>query len=109
MVGPKTDKHAVIAMRDALLAQPKGTAWLVLLGSFTNIALLMSLFPEVADHIKGLTIMGGSIGGGFNDAPKAQKAGETDRVGNVTLWAEFNCHVFHHRIFFFFLFLRTSL
>ncbi|KAK4865124.1 hypothetical protein LT330_001747 [Penicillium expansum] len=92
MVGPKTDKHAVIAMRDALLAQPKGTAWLVLLGSFTNIALLMSLFPEVADHIKGLTIMGGSIGGGFNDAPKAQKAGETDRVGNVTLWAEFNCH-----------------
>ncbi|KAJ5505601.1 Inosine/uridine-preferring nucleoside hydrolase [Penicillium expansum] len=89
-VGPRTDKHAVIAMRDALLAQPPNTAWLVLLGSFTNIALLMAMYPEVADHIKGLTIMGGSIGGGFTKAPPGHRTGEADRVGNSTLWAEFN-------------------
>ncbi|KAL3471358.1 Inosine/uridine-preferring nucleoside hydrolase domain-containing protein [Aspergillus californicus] len=91
--GPQTDKHAVIAMRDTLLAQPKGTAWLVLLDSFTNIALLMTLFPAVADHIKGLTIMGGAIGGGHTNAPTSQmKPGETDRIGNATLWAEFNAY-----------------
>lgn len=85
-------------MRDALLAQPPNTAWLVLLGSFTNIALLMAMYPEVADYIKGLTIMGGSIGGGFTKAPPGHRTGEADRVGNSTLWAEFNAFVSHLQI-----------
>jgi hypothetical protein len=33
----------------------------------TNIALLFATFPEVAEHIQGLSIMGGAIGEGFTD------------------------------------------
>lgn len=97
-VGPQTDKHAVVAMHDALLAQPKDTVWLVLLGSFTNIALLMALWPEMADHIKGLVIMGGAIGDKFIDAPPGHRPGGEDRVGNSTKWAEFNVFVCAPRI-----------
>ncbi|THW03213.1 Inosine/uridine-preferring nucleoside hydrolase, partial [Aureobasidium pullulans] len=89
-VPARTDKLAVIAMAEALLAQPKGTPWLVLLGSFTNIAIMLSLYPEVANHIKGLTIMGGAVGNHFTNAPPGHRNGEEDRVGNSTWWAEFN-------------------
>ncbi|KAJ5499908.1 Inosine/uridine-preferring nucleoside hydrolase [Penicillium expansum] len=66
---PITDKNAILAMRDALLAQPKGTPWVVATGTLTNVALLFATFPEVVEHIQGLSIMGGAIGGGFTDAP----------------------------------------
>ncbi|KAJ5507555.1 hypothetical protein N7527_009698 [Penicillium freii] len=87
---PITDKNAIVAMRDALLAQPKGTPWVVATGTLTNIALLFAAFPEVAEHIQGLSIMGGAIGEGFTDAPMSRLAGEKSRIGNVTPWAEFN-------------------
>lgn len=80
-------------MRDALLAQPKGTPWVVATGTLTNIALLFATFPEVAEHIQGLSIMGGAIGEGFTDAPMSRLAGEKSRIGNVTPWAEFNFYV----------------
>lgn len=80
-------------MRDALLAQPKGTPWLVATGTLTNAALLFATFPEVAEHIQGLSIMGGAIGGGFTDAPMSRLPGEKARIGNVTPWAEFNFYV----------------
>jgi uridine nucleosidase len=80
-------------MRNALLAQPKGTPWVVATGTLTNVALLFATFPEVAEHIQGLSIMGGAIGRGFTDAPMSRLPGETSRIGNVTPWAEFNIYV----------------
>lgn len=80
-------------MRDALLAQPKGTPWVVATGALTNVALLFATFPEVADHIQGLSIMGGAVGGGFTDAPMSRLPGEESRIGNTTPWAEFNIYV----------------
>lgn len=94
-VTPVTETTAVVAMRSALLAQPKGKAWLVATGALTNIALLFATFPEVVGHINGLSIMGGAIGGGFTDAPLGHVKGEGDRFGNVTPWAEFNMYVSH--------------
>ncbi len=84
---------AVVAMRDALLSQPNGTPWVVATGALTNVALLFATFPEVADHIGGLSIMGGGIGEGFSGAPISKVPGEEARIGNVTPWAEFNIYV----------------
>jgi hypothetical protein len=80
-------------MRDALMAQPKGVPWVVATGTLTNVALLFATFPEVAEHIQGLSLMGGAIGEGFTDAPMSRLVGEKSRIGNVTPWAEFNIYV----------------
>ena len=82
-------------MYEALLACPPNTAWLVATGALTNIALLFSIFPSVATHIRGLSIMGGAVGGGFHAVPLGPSftnaAGETQaRIGNHTPYAEFN-------------------
>ena len=82
-------------MRDALLACPPDTAWLVATGALTNVALLFGTFPEVASHIRGLSIMGGAIGHDFTHVPLGSSfinsAGETQtRIGNHTPYAEFN-------------------
>lgn len=90
---PILDTNPILAMRDALLAQPKGTPWVVATGTLTNVALLFATFPEVVDHIQGLSIMGGAIGEGFTDAPMSRRPGEEKRVGNTTPWAEFNIYV----------------
>ncbi|KAL8947201.1 MAG: hypothetical protein Q9183_007815, partial [Haloplaca sp. 2 TL-2023] len=79
-------------MWEALMAQPAGTAWLVATGALTNVALLFSTFPEVADHIQGLSIMGGAIGNKFTDATLGHVEGEGERFGNETRWAEFNIY-----------------
>jgi len=92
---PITDVNAILAMRAALLSQPKGTAWLVATGALTNLALLFATFPEMATHIKGLSIMGGAIGGGFTHAQVGHVKGErkrTERMGNITRWAESNIY-----------------
>ena len=88
-----TKPNAVLAMRDALMLQPKGTAWVVATGALTNVALLFATFPELVGHIKGLSIMGGAIGAGFTDAPMGHVKGEGERFGNWTRWAEFNIYV----------------
>lgn len=95
---------AVEAMFEALIAQPKDTAFLVATGSLTNVGLLLRKHPEVASHLKGISIMGGSFGEGFTDAPLSRVNGE-DRVGNIGFWAEFNilidpeaaAEVFHNK------------
>jgi len=69
-------KKAVLAIAEEVLAWPKGEVILVATGSMTNIAILVSLFPEVVDWIKALVIMGGAL-----------------CVGNVTSVAEFNIWV----------------
>jgi len=85
------DEPAVAAMAKALLSTPAGTAWLVATGALTNIALLFQSHPEVASHIKGLSIMGGAIGSGFTSAPMGRVSGEeAARIGNWSAWAEFN-------------------
>ena len=82
-------------MKDALLACHPNTAWLVATGALTNVALLFATFPEVASHLRGLSIMGGAIGHNFTNVPLGpsftNSAGETQaRIGNHTPYAEFN-------------------
>jgi uridine nucleosidase len=83
------EKDAVEAMFEALMAQPKETAWLVATGSLTNVGVLLRRHPEITAHLKGISIMGGSIGGSFSDAPLSH-ADDKDRIGNIGYWAEFN-------------------
>lgn len=90
---PITNENPILAMRNTLLAHPKGTPWVIATGTLTNIALLFATFPEMAEHIQGLSIMGGAIGEGFTDAPMSKIPGEMSRIGNVTPWAEFNFYV----------------
>ncbi|CZT20595.1 related to uridine ribohydrolase [Ramularia collo-cygni] len=92
-VPERTETTAVEAMYAALIAQPKGTAWLVATGCLTNAALLFATHPDLASHIAGLSIMGGAIGGNFSDAPMGSVAGEGERFGNWTPWAEFNIYI----------------
>ncbi|KAL9035387.1 MAG: hypothetical protein Q9214_006605, partial [Letrouitia sp. 1 TL-2023] len=95
VVPPRKDMNAILAMRHAILAQPAGKTWLVATGTLTNVALLCSAFPEVVYHIKGLSVMGGAVGGGFTQAPLGRVKGEGERLerfGNSTPWAEFNIY-----------------
>lgn len=92
-----THCNAILEMRDALRAQPKGTSWLVATGPLTNVAVLFALDSDLPDHIAGLSIMGGAIGGEFTHVTMGgppqldSKTGVTqERIGNRTPWAEFN-------------------
>ncbi|ORY65880.1 Inosine/uridine-preferring nucleoside hydrolase domain-containing protein [Pseudomassariella vexata] len=80
---------AVEAMAKALRATEPGTAFLVATGALTNVAALFSKYPELAEHIHGFSVMGGSIGGGFTAAVMG-KVDSVERIGNYTPWAEFN-------------------
>lgn len=88
-----TRPNAVLAMRHALVEQAEGSAWVVATGALTNVALLFATFPELVERIKGLSVMGGAIGGGFTGAPMGHVKGEGQRFGNWTRWAEFNIYV----------------
>ena len=92
-VAVRTDRTAVDAMYEALIATPKGTAWVVPTGALTNAALLFAVHPDLIEHIAGLSIMGGAVGGGFTDAPMGTVAGEGERFGNITPYAEFNVYI----------------
>ena len=80
---------AIDAMAAALSAEPPGTAWLVATGACTNIGHLFYKYPALASHIKGLSIMGGAIGGGFAPSVRGKVDGVA-RIGNWTQFAEFN-------------------
>ncbi|KAF9636778.1 hypothetical protein BFW01_g7674 [Lasiodiplodia theobromae] len=86
------DVDCVEAMYKALITTPPKTAWLVATGTLTNAARVIKEYPDLAGHLKGFSIMGGAIGGGFTDAPLGRVAGEGERVGNWTPYAEFNIY-----------------
>lgn len=48
------------------------------------------MYPDLAGHVKGLSIMGGAVGNGFTNAPMGKVDGEGERFGNWTAYAEFN-------------------
>ncbi|KAH6898768.1 Inosine/uridine-preferring nucleoside hydrolase domain-containing protein [Thelonectria olida] len=79
----------VEAMAEAIRAQVPGTAWIVATGALTNVGAVFRKYPDIIPHIKGLSLMGGSIGGNFTDAPLGMVDGHP-RIGNYTPWAEFN-------------------
>ena len=69
-----TSVHAVEALKN-LLINSEEPITIVAIGPLTNIAILLSSYPEVQNHIKEVIIMGGSTG-----------------RGNVTPLAEFNIY-----------------
>ncbi|KAF1843013.1 Inosine/uridine-preferring nucleoside hydrolase [Cucurbitaria berberidis CBS 394.84] len=87
-----TDVDYLEAMYKALIATPPNTAWLVSTGTLTNIGLLFQKYTDLAGHLKGLSIMGGAVGGGFTNAPMGKVKGEGERFGNWTAYAEFNIY-----------------
>ncbi|TRX96761.1 hypothetical protein FHL15_002427 [Xylaria flabelliformis] len=84
-----TSTPAIDAIAAALRACAPGTAWVAATGALTNIALLFTTHPDLKAHIAGLSIMGGSVGGGFTPAIMG-RVDDVTRVGNYSQWAEFN-------------------
>lgn len=86
---------AVAAMYAALMKQAPGTAWVVATGTLTNVALLLAVYPDVAKHLAGVSIMGGAFEDTLSSAALGQMAdgkARPQRIGNITLWAEFNIY-----------------
>ncbi|KAF7875298.1 hypothetical protein EAF04_002470 [Stromatinia cepivora] len=83
------DEPAIDAMAKALLATPPGSAWVVATGALTNIALCFQRYEGLASHIKGLSIMGGAVGNDFTNAVLG-RVDHKERIGNWSIWAEFN-------------------
>jgi len=72
--------NAITAMHTAIMATEANTCVLVATGTLTNVALLLATFPEVAGHLRALSIMGGAFGD------------RDDSRGNITPHAEFNIY-----------------
>ncbi|KAI0164699.1 Inosine/uridine-preferring nucleoside hydrolase [Xylariaceae sp. FL1272] len=92
---PATAAHALDtsvpaseAMASALRSCAPGTAWVVATGAGTNVATMFTANPDLRAHVAGVSLMGGSVGGGFTSAVMSRN--EPTRVGNYTPWAEFN-------------------
>ncbi|KAK3988050.1 hypothetical protein QBC44DRAFT_351364 [Cladorrhinum sp. PSN332] len=89
LCAPNASIPAVDAAYAALSSTAPGTAYLIATGAFTNAAAILIKYPELATHLKGVSLMGGAVGGGFTDAVLGKVDG-VERVGNWTQWAEFN-------------------
>lgn len=70
--------HAVEALRETILKSSEKIT-LVPIAALTNIAVLLSMYPEVKDNIDEIVMMGGSLSG-----------------GNTNTMAEFNIYVDPH-------------
>ncbi|KAE9965187.1 hypothetical protein BLS_007798 [Venturia inaequalis] len=76
---PQEGEHGGIhAIYQSLIKTPPGTAWLIATGALTNIGLLFAIYPHLASHIAGLSIMGGAIGGFFSYAPIGKLKGRVE-------------------------------
>jgi len=65
-------EKAVNAMYQTIIEQ-KEKVWIIATGSLTNVALAVTLYPEMIKNLHGISIMGGAMG-----------------IGNITPGAEFN-------------------
>lgn len=74
----KHDKLYLEAIRDAAYAHSEKLL-LLATGTLTNLSHLLTAYPDIVDHVRYLSIMGGSFG-----------------FGNVTPYAEFNFFVDPH-------------
>lgn len=88
-MAPITSVPAIDAAHAALRATPPNTAWVVATGAFTNAAALFLKYPDLAAHVRGLSLMGGAVGNGHTGAVLGAVGG-VPRVGNWTQFAEFN-------------------
>lgn len=68
----KNPKNALFALRDAIVQNPQSIVKVICTGPLTNLALFVSIFPELIDKFE-VVCMGGSIG-----------------IGNMPSGAEFN-------------------
>jgi inosine-uridine nucleoside N-ribohydrolase len=73
--GAPIEQHAVDFLAERILGSPRQVT-LVPVGPLTNVALLLSRYPEAAQNVERIVIMGGAIA-----------------EGNVTPAAEFNIYV----------------
>jgi pyrimidine-specific ribonucleoside hydrolase len=73
--GAPVEQHAVDFLAERILGSPRAVT-LVPVGPLTNIALLLARYPEAAENVERVVIMGGAIA-----------------EGNVTPAAEFNIYV----------------
>ena len=74
------DANATLATRDALLAQAPNTTWIVDIGPLANAGLLFATFPELVEHVAGLSIMGGAVGAGLTEAKNGKTAGSLRKM-----------------------------
>ena len=58
--GPLPDKHATLAITEAVRAEP-GELTILALGRMTNVALALSLEPRVAESVRKIVVMGGAV------------------------------------------------
>lgn len=92
---PLSHCNAIQEMHDALIATPANTAWVIATGPCTNIALLFAVYPHLASHVKGVSIMGGAVGSHYTHVSMGpdytdSKGQSHVRSGNITPFAEFN-------------------
>lgn len=73
------EKHAVELIRDLVMQNP-GEISVVAIGPLTNIAMAIRLYPQIAQTVKHIYIMGGAI----------------NHCGNMTPQAEFNIYCDPH-------------
>ncbi|MDO4395311.1 MAG: ribonucleoside hydrolase RihC [Clostridia bacterium] len=57
------DKHAVVAMRDIIMSSEEKIT-LVVIGTHTNVAIMLKMYPEVKEKIEEIVTMGGALAGG---------------------------------------------
>ena len=70
-------RHASVLIAEMILAHP-GEVTIVAVGPLTNVAMALRLYPEIANQVKEIVIMGGAMG----RLPRGK--------GNITPAAEFN-------------------
>ena len=70
-------RHATNFIREQILEYP-GDVSIVAVGPLTNVAVAIKMYPEIADNVKEIVVMGGAIG----RLPRGE--------GNITPSAEFN-------------------
>ena len=58
--GQFQDKHAALAIAEAVMAEP-GELTILALGRMTNVALALSLEPRIADAVQEVVVMGGAV------------------------------------------------